>query len=169
MNRHDFGSRGRLQEREVRRADDDKIQYLLGAEEHLLRLISARAPLRGMLDEICSALDCQIGNVVSLISLPENDAVELITIAKNAALFGLYAFCSLGIVCGNGELLGSLETYSCDSRNPTASEVQCIERARCLASIAIKRHNEVVQKSNCGMFDGRPARGCVLGWPDIVH
>ena len=142
MNKHDLGSQGGSEEREVHRADDGKIQYLLGAEEQLLRLISTRVPLRRMLDEICSALDCQIGNVDSLVSLPGGDARELATIAGNAALFGLFAFCSEGIVDENDELLGSLEMYCCVSRSPTAGEFQCIERAKCLAVMAIQRDIE---------------------------
>jgi len=55
---------------------DDKIQYLLSAEERLLQSVSTGAPLPEVLNEICNALDCQIGNVVSLISLPRDDASE---------------------------------------------------------------------------------------------
>jgi|SRR5271166_260506 len=166
MNKHDFGSQVRSQEREVHRVDDGKVQYLLRDEEQLLLLISTRAPLRRMLDEICSALDCQVGNVVSLISVPGEDPAEL---AANAALFGLHAFCSERVVAGNGELLGSLEMYSCESRSPTCREFQCIERARCLASIAIKRHNEAAQQSNGSMRDGLPARSHVIVWPETIH
>jgi hypothetical protein len=169
MNKHGLGSQRRSQERKVHRDEDDKIQYLLGAEEQLLRLISARAPLRGTLDEICSALDCQIGNVVSLISLSEDDPAELTTVATNAELFGLYTFCSEGVVAGNGELLGSLEMYSCDLRSPTASQIQWIERAQCLAAIAIKRHKEAAQQSNCAMREGHPAQRRVLEWPDAIN
>jgi hypothetical protein len=37
-----FGSQGSLQERKVYREEDGKIQYLLRAEEQLLRLTSTR-------------------------------------------------------------------------------------------------------------------------------
>jgi hypothetical protein len=161
MNKHHLGSQG--SQREVHRADDDKIQSPLGAEEEqLLRLMSAGAPLRRVLDGICSALDCQIGNVVSLISLPEDDSAEGTTIVTNAARFGLHAFCSEGVIAGNRQLLGSLEMYSCESRSPTPRESQCIERARCLASIAIKRHNKAARQSNCGIRRNRLVRGRVL-------
>jgi hypothetical protein len=169
MNKHNLGSKGESQECEVHREDEGKIQYLLGAEEQLLRLISMRVPLRKVLDEICNALDCQIGNVVSSISLPEDDPAELIFNLANAAFFGLHAFCSAGVVAGNGEPLGSLEMYSCDSRNPTASEFQCIERARCLASIAIKRHKDAAQHSSCDLQVSSPAQGRALASPDTVH
>jgi len=165
MNEHDFGSRDSSQKRNVHRKYDDKIQYLLGAEEHLLQSISAHAPLPGVLNGICSALDCQIGNVVSLISLPGDEASELAAIAMNAALFGLYTFCSEGVVAENGERLGSLETYCSVPRSPSAKEFQLIERAKCLAAIAIKRHNEADHQGNFGVREDRRVRGRLLEWP----
>jgi hypothetical protein len=77
MNKFDSGSRERPQARRVRRNFDDKIEYLLSTEEQLLQSISIHGPLPEVLNRICSALDCQIGNVVSLISLPTDGASEL--------------------------------------------------------------------------------------------
>jgi len=165
MNEYDFDSRDRSQKHKVHRNFDDKIHYLLRAEEQLLQSISTRAPLPGVLNGICSALDCQIGNVVSLISLPGDDASDLAAIAMNAALFGLYTFCSEGLVAENDELLGSLEMYCSVPRSPSASEFQLIERAKCLAAIAIKLDNEADHQGNCGMRGNRPVRGRVLEWP----
>jgi hypothetical protein len=118
---------------------DEEIQYLLGAEEQILQSISMRAPLREVLAGICTALDCQIGNVVSFISLSGDDAGELAMIARNARLFGLFAFCSETVIAENDELLGSLEMYGCIARSPSVGESQLIERATCLAAIAIQR------------------------------
>jgi hypothetical protein len=42
----------------------------------------------------------------------------------------------------NDEPLGALEIYCCVSRALYADESQLIERAECLAAIAIQRHNE---------------------------
>jgi hypothetical protein len=137
-----FQSRDRPQRRWPHRDSESEIQYLLEAEEQLLQSISARLPLPRLLHKICNALNIQIGNSISLISLPNDDATALAAIAKSAALFGLYKFCSAGIVAGNDELLGSLEMYCCVPRRPFLYEVQLIERAICLAAIAIKRHNE---------------------------
>jgi hypothetical protein len=142
MNEYDFGSRDRAQKPKGYGNFDEKIQYLLGAEEQLLQSISARAPLPEVLNGICSALDRQIGNVVSLISLPGDDASELAAIAMNAAIFGLHTFCSAGLVAENDEVLGSLEMYCSVPRSPSAREFQLIERGKCLAAIAIKLHNE---------------------------
>jgi len=165
MNEYRFGSRDSSQDREAPHDGDNKIQYLLSAEEELLQLISSRAPLPGVLNGICAALDCQIANVVSLISLPGDDTGELGGIAANAALFGLDTFYSEGLVAENDELLGSLEMYCSDRRRPSASDLQLIERAKCLAAIAIKRHNEADQKGNRGVRVNRPVSGRVLEWP----
>jgi hypothetical protein len=165
MDKYDSGPRDRPQERKVRRNFDDKIEYLLSAEEQLLQSISIHGPLPDVLNRICSALDSQIGNVVSLISLPTDDASELAEIAMNATLFGLHTFCSAGVVGENDELLGSLEMYCCVPRSPSASEVQLIERAKCLAAIAIKLDKEADDQGNCGMRGNRPARERVREWP----
>jgi len=148
---------------------DDKIQYLLSAEERLLQSVSTGAPLPEVLNEICNALDCQIGNVVSLISLPRDDASELAEIAINAALFGLYTFCSEGVFAENDELLGSLEMYCSVPRSPSASEFQWIERAKCLAAIAIKLDTEADRQSSCAMSGNRPVRRRVIEWPVSVN
>jgi hypothetical protein len=165
MNKSHSRKRDRSQQGKVHRNFDDKIQYLLGAEERLLQSISTRASLPGVLNGICSALDCQIGNVVSLISLPGDDASDLAEIAMNAALFGLYTFCSEGVVAENDELLGSLEMYCSVPRSPSASESQWIERAKCLAAIAIKLDKEADHQGNCSMRGNQPVRGRVLEWP----
>jgi hypothetical protein len=158
-------ARDRPQGCKTHRNCEDKIQYLLNTEEQLLQSISARAPLPQVLNGICIALDGQIGNVVSLISLPGDDAGELAAIAMNAALFGLYTFCSEGVVVENDELLGSLEMYSSVPRSPSANEFQLIERAKCLAAIAIKLDKEADDQGNCGMRGKRPVRGRVLERP----
>ena len=146
MNKSHSRTGGRAQGRMPPFESEDKIQYLLRAEEQLLQSISTGAPLPGVLNGICSALDCQIGNVVSLISLSEDDPSELAAIAMDAAFFGLYTFCSEGVVAENNELLGSLEMYSSFPRSPSARESQWIERAKCLAAIAIKLDQEAAHQ-----------------------
>jgi len=66
MNEYDFDSDARPQ-KPAQRSLDGKTQYFLRAEEQLLQSISCHAPLPKVLNEICCALDFQIGNVVSLI------------------------------------------------------------------------------------------------------
>jgi hypothetical protein len=165
MGEYSFGSRGRSQERKTHRNDGERIQYLLSAEEQLLRSISARAPLPEILHGICCALDCQIGNAVSLIFLPSDDASEIATIAENAALFGLHTLCSECILAENDELLGSLEMYCTDPRSLSAGEVQLIERAKCLAAIAIKLNKQTGHQSNRIKSVDGTERTRVLEWP----
>jgi hypothetical protein len=165
MNEYHSRSRGRSQILRLRRSSDDKIQYLMRAEEQLLQSIPARTPLLEILDRICSAINSQIGNMVSLISLPGDDVTDHAAIARIAALFGLHAFCSSGVVAENDELLGSLEMYSCVQRRPSAREFQLIKRATCLAAIAIRHHNAANHHSYGCILGNRPVRGRVLEWP----
>ena len=162
---NEYHSRGRSQILRLRRSSDDKIQYLMRAEEQLLQSIPARTPLLEILDRICSAINSQIGNMVSLISLPGHDVTDHAAIARIAALFGLHAFCSSGVVAENDELLGSLEMYSCVRRRPSAREFQLIKRATCLAAIAIRHHNAANHHSYGCILGNRPVRGRVLEWP----
>ena len=165
MNEYHSRSRARSQILRLRRSSDDEIQYLMRAEERLLQSIPARTPLLEVLDRICSTINSQIGNMVSLISLPGDDVTDHAAIAQIAALFGLHAFCSSGVVAENDELLGSLEMYSCVQRRPTLREFQLIERATSLAAIAIKRHNAANHHGYGCILGNRPARGRVLEWP----
>jgi len=169
MDEHIFGSHDKSQKNKTHDNFDGKIPSLLTAEEHLLQSISNREPLPGILDEICSALDCQIGNVFSLIALPGDDANDLAAMASKAELCGLYAFCSEGIVAENGELLGSLEMYCSVRRSPSSSEIQLIERARCLAAIAIKLDREAESEGHGRARGDRTARGRLLEWPASMN
>jgi hypothetical protein len=150
-----FTLQHRTQEPWLRRNSGVEIQYLLKAEEQLLQSISARVPLADVLHKICDALNSEIGNMISLISLPNDDATGLATIVKSATLFGLYKFCSARVVADNEELLGCLEMYCCAPRRPFLSEVRLIERATCLAAVAIQRHKEARN-------DGAPSDSCEL-------
>lgn len=144
---------------------EGRIQYLLNAEEKILQSISARAPVPTILNEICTALDCQMGNMVSLISLPEDETASVSEIARNAELFGLHIFLSVGIFAESGKELGSLEMYCCTPRNPSRGEIQLIQRAACLAAIAIERDAEAVRHGSGSIPIKGPSRGNVLGWP----
>jgi hypothetical protein len=52
MNEYDFGSRHRAQKRKVHWNSENKIRYLLSAEERLLQSISARASLPKLLNKM---------------------------------------------------------------------------------------------------------------------
>lgn len=156
---------GRLQGSEPPPNSGHRIQFAPSVEKQLLQSISAHAPLPDVLNKICSVLDRQIGNVVSLISLPGNDASERAGIAMNAALFGLYIFCTEGVIGGNNELLGFLEMYSCVPRLPSPRECQSIRRAACLAALAIKRNIEAIHHDNGAAPRNRPVRRFRPEWP----
>jgi hypothetical protein len=137
----------------------DEIQYLLRAEQHLLQSISGRAPIAEVLQKICQALDFQLGNMFSIISLPSDDPVAIAAIARSATRFRLYKFVSASVVGDNGQQLGSLEMYCTLARRPYLNEVQLIERATCLAAVAIQRHNQA---------DHPPARELRHPLPDFA-
>lgn len=131
---------------------------LFVTEEGILQSISARAPLPQILNEICSALDLQIGNMVSIISLlEEDDASRITTAATNAAHFGLYVFHWEDVVAGNGDRIGFLEMYGTASRSPTDGELLLIERAKCLAAAAIKLHCETYDHAKCELCGNPPS------------
>jgi hypothetical protein len=55
--------------------------------------------------------------------------------------------------------------YSSVPRKPSAKELQLIERARCLAAIAIKLDKEADHQGNLGMRRSGPVRGSALEPP----
>jgi hypothetical protein len=122
------------------RQSSGKKETLLRGETSILDLISMGAPLPGVLNRLCTAIDLQIGNVVSVI-LPADDQ-ELHTVTRNAVQFGLKVFWSASIPLRNEDVLGSLQMYCCVSRPPTPFELQLIERVTHLAALAIQRHND---------------------------
>ncbi|HEY2932195.1 MAG TPA: hypothetical protein VGK99_10650 [Acidobacteriota bacterium] len=145
------------------------MRFLLSGEAQILQSISASAPLPEVLNGICSALDGQIGNVVSLVCLREDAAADLAAIAGNPKHFGLYTFCSAGVFDENDELLGSLEMYCCAPRSPSLEEIHLIERATCLAAIAIKRFIEAGDDGSSCIDELPPLSGYVLKWPDSMN
>jgi hypothetical protein len=151
------------------RYSENRIQYLLKTEEQILQSISARAPISKILHDICNALNCEIGNVTSVISMPDENASSAVEGSRSAALFGLRSFFSVVIWAETGELLGSLEMYGCVSRNPSPREFQLIERAVCLTAAAIKRHGETIDGGNCRMHGVRLARGYVPETPTSMN
>ena len=104
-------------------------------------------PLDEILRRICDALNSEIGNVISLAALPDDDPTGVASIVKSAAVFGLHKFCSASVLGGNQEALGSIEMYCCIPRRPFLNEIRLIERATCLAAVAIRRHNDSAGQS----------------------
>jgi hypothetical protein len=113
---------------------------LLG-ERNILDLISAGAPLAEILNNLCTAIDLQLGNVVSVMLLPDDTERDFKTIAHGALQFGLHLYWSADIASGDEVVLGSFEMYCCVPRTPTAFELRLIQRATHMAALAIRRHH----------------------------
>ena len=124
----------------MNRHESDNMQTLLAQEGHLLELISSGAPLPQVLDKVCTALDVQVGNVVSLVLFPDDEEHTAHTIADTAAEFGLSVFSRTTILSPSEELFGTFEIYCCFPRTPTPSEDRLIQRATHLAALAIQHH-----------------------------
>jgi hypothetical protein len=149
MNKSGFGFANGSPKGGAHRHYGDSVQYLLKTEPQILQLISARAPIEKILDEISCALDYQIGNIVSVVSLADEDSLGAAEIAKNAALFGLYAFFSGGIAADSGQRFGTLDMYSCLPRRPSPCELQLVGRAMCLAALAVGCRTEARDHDHC--------------------
>ena len=107
--------------------------------------------------------------MVSLISMPDENASSAAEVSRSAALFGLHSFFSAVIWAECGEHLGSLEMYGCVSRDPSPREFQLIERAACLAAVTIKRHCDAGNGGNSRIQVVRSARGYVSGTPTSMN
>jgi hypothetical protein len=146
---------------------EGRMQYLLNFESQILQSISAQKPVPQILNEICNALDSEIANVVSLVTLGALESTNAVDAARSAARFGLNVFFSAGIVADNGETLGSLEIYCCyDQCKPSPRELQMIERAACLAAIAVERGMGARPVEPRFPDDG-PARPKAFEWPSL--
>jgi len=143
----------------MKRRAEGQNQFLQKAEEQILRSISARVETPVILGEICRALDFQIGGVVSYVSRPGDDPSELAAIVMKARLYGLSSFCSESVVGKNKRQLGTLEMYCGDPRRPSTGEHRLIERAKCLAALAIQRGRETRRPGNSRVLEDRLTGG----------
>jgi hypothetical protein len=122
------------------RGTSKKRTDLLG-EKNIMDLISMGAPLPEVLNNVCTAIDLQIGNIVSVVLLPDDPECDFKTIARGALQFGLCLYWSADIPFQDDRVLGSFEMYCCVPRTPTASELKLIQRATHLAALAIRRYH----------------------------
>jgi hypothetical protein len=127
---------------------DDSRRELVG-EEHILELISLGASLPGILNRLCTAIDVQIGNVVSLVVLPAGEENQVGPLTKSAMQLGLNVFSSTGILARDKSLLGTFQIYCCDQRCPTRKEFQLIARVVQLVALALQdtADKEIFEKS----------------------
>lgn len=113
----------------------------LQGEYRILEMISIGAPLPDVLNKLCSAIDLQIGNVVSVILLADDAEHDLQAIARGARQYGLHVFWTASILLRGENILASFEMYCSVPRTPTTPELQLIQRVTNLAALAIRRHN----------------------------
>ena len=165
MNRNNSRARSSAREERPLAHPRDEVRHLLRFEEEILQSISAGNPLADVLNQICSALDCLIGNVVSVIAPAGNHACEFAAIAAKAELFGLSIFCSEKMLAENNLLLGTLDMYCIAPRNPAPAQFPLIERAKCLAILAIKISASVNHQPATTSAQNPPTRGSLLEWP----
>jgi len=141
------------------RQSSDNTHSLLASEGQLLELISEGAPLPQILDRVCSAVDIQLGNVVSMVLLPDDAEHTLHTFERSAITFGLTPFSCAPILSIEAEFLGTLETYCCLPRRPTLTESALIEQAAQLAAVAIQHFNLDVRSESCSLDWNGATRG----------
>ena len=119
-----------------------KKQASLAGEKGVLELIAVNAPLSIVLNDLCTAIDIQIGNVVSVISLPNGeDDHDCLAVALRARRFGLNVFWSSNIPLRDEKPLGFFEMYCCVELMPSPFELQLIRKATELAELAILNHH----------------------------
>jgi len=125
-----------------RQCNDNRCSQSAG-ERHILELISLGAPLKEILNKLCASMDRQIGNVVSVVLLPDQDENPLYSISQCAVQAGLNVFSSTPILSRDRTFLGTLQIFRCDQRHTTQREIQLIERVVCLAAVALRRQMDV--------------------------
>ena len=133
------------------RQESDNVSTLLAGEGQLLEMISAGAPLPEVLDRVCTVLDLQVGNVVSLVLLPDDGEHTHHAIARSAAKFGLTSFSCTPILSPTEEFFGTLEMYCCFPRKPSICESELIDRATHLASLAIQQYQHDQDAESCSL------------------
>ncbi len=120
-------------------------------ERRILEMIVLGAPLPETLNRLCCIIDVEIGDVVSVVSLADEEGVHFCAKAQSAVQVGLTLFSSTDIVSRSRTLLGTLEIYGCDPRLPTALETQVIQRVARLAAVALQRHKDAEELERCSI------------------
>jgi hypothetical protein len=115
----------------------------LAQERQIFEMIALGAPLPVILNKLCTMINLQVGNVISVVSLPDKRGSHFDPNPQTAIQIGLDVFSSTGIFSRSKTLLGILEIYTCDSRPPAPNENQLIERVARLAAIALQRQKDL--------------------------
>jgi len=128
--------------RRYRRCNDIRRGPLAGKSQ-IVELISLGAPPRAILNKLCAPIDFQIGNVVPLFFLPDEQNNDVFSITQAVMQFGLNGFSSTTILSIDKSLLGIFQIYCCRQRRPNPHEARLITRVIRLAAVAFKRHEDL--------------------------
>jgi hypothetical protein len=120
------------------RPSTDRRRCPLVGENQVLELISLAVPLPDILNKLCMMIDIRIGNVVSIVSLPDAAENHFSSMTDSALQVGLELFSSSAILSPDRVFLGMLEIFGCDLRRPTTVENKLIDRVRYLAALALQ-------------------------------
>jgi hypothetical protein len=124
---------------QLHRQSADNRRCPVVGERQILELISLGAPLPGILNKLCMMIDVRIGNVVSIISLPDQAKNHFCSLTHSALQVGLEIFSSSAILSPDKSFLGMLEIFGCDPRRPSMLESHLIDRITYLAALALDR------------------------------
>jgi GAF domain-containing protein len=141
MRENESGTKWTTRHLPVHHRSSCKKQTDLQGENDILELISVGAPLPVVLNSLCTAIDLQIGNVVSVVLMPDDAEHNLQAIVEGARQFGLHVFWSASIPLLDEQILGSFEMYCCVPRMPSPFELRLIQRVTELAGLAILSHH----------------------------
>lgn len=113
-------------------------------ESQILQSILNEEPLPVSLNRLCTLVDVQIGNVISMVCLADTEDNFVLSIAETAKRFRLNVFSLTNILSPEQLLLGTFQVFSCDRRRPTPSELHLVERVAHLTGVAIQRHRDLL-------------------------
>lgn len=142
MNNHDPRVKRAPKELWLYRNCTDSRYRPLAQERQILEMIVLGAPLPIILNKLCTVIDLEIGNSVSVVSLSDERESHFGPKAQMAMQVGLELFSSTEIFSRTKTVMGILEIYVCDSRLPTPQENQLIERVARLVVIGLQRDKD---------------------------
>jgi hypothetical protein len=122
----------------LHRPSTDHRRCQVAGERQILELISLAAPLPDILNKLCMMIDMRIGDVVSIVSLPDASENRFCSMTPSALQVGLEIFSSSPILSPDRIFLGMLEIFGCDLRRPTRLENDLIDRVTYLAALALQ-------------------------------
>jgi hypothetical protein len=149
-------------EYQLYRPSTDRRRCQVVGESQILELIALAAPLPDILNKLCMMIDIRIGDVVSIVSLPEAAENHFCSMTDSALQVGLEIFSSSAILSPDRVFLGMLEIFGCELRRPTIVENNLIDRVTYLVALALQSQDLEARLNRPAM---KP-KGRVLGPPE---